>query len=291
MPNLLICYLSAKDIINLYHVSKIYKQTILKKFLQIFNISTGFCSADQWNLLIQKFCFYLIEDLLCQQYFDQNFFNYHFDFDENYSGLLKEFRHLSLFSVCLHFLRCITSCDIKMNIPFHCKLCSRVFDHNFAPCNSYGNLLITFSSSVLDLSHDHRIDLDVFLSNAYIILKNYTKNNGECLFFQSFEYAEDVFCAFSSILIRVYLNITLPFFSWILTNIRDLKKIVDIIVKHGHFLLSKFWNEVNIDYIYELFDLFDTVYLSFCYQNIVTKPEFGPYHGPSDLITLKVIRF
>ena len=73
-------------------------------------------------------------------------------------------------------------------------------------------------------------------------------------------------------------------------NIRD-KKIAEIIVKHGHFLLSKFWHEVNIDYFYEFFDLFDTVNLSFCYQNIVTKPEFGPYHGPSDLVTLKVIRF
>ena len=184
MPNLLICYLSAKDIINLYHVSKIYKQTILKKFLQIFNISTGFCSADQWNLLIQKFCFYLIEDLLCQQYFDQNFFNYHFDFDENYSGLLKEFRHLSLFSICLHFLRCIKSCDNMWNIPFHCKLCSRVSDYTFAPCNSYGNLLITFGSSVLDLTADHRIDLDVFLSNADVNLRSYTKDNGKCFVFQ-----------------------------------------------------------------------------------------------------------
>ena len=74
------------------------------------------------------------------------------------------------------------------------------------------------------------------------------------LFFQLSEYAEDVFCAFSSILLRVYLNITFPFFSWILTNIRDQKKIAEIIVKHGHFLLSKFWHEVNIDYFYELFD-------------------------------------
>ena len=110
-------------------------------------------------------------------------------------------------------------------------------------------------------------------------------------FFQSFEYATDVFCAFSSILIRIYLNITFPFFSWILTNMCDQKKIVNIILKHGHFLLSKFWHEVNISYFYEFFDLFDTVNLSFCYQNIVTKPEFGPYHGPSDLISLQVIRF
>ena len=183
MPNLLISYLPVKDIINLYHVSKIYRQIILNFFSQIHNISTGFCSADQWNLQIQKFCFYLIEDLFCQQYFDENFFNYYFDFDENHFSLLKEFRHLSLFSVCLQFLRCIKYCENMWNIPFHCKLCSRVSDHTYMPCNSYSNLLITFGSSVLDLTANHRIDLDVFLSNADINLRSYTKDNGKCFFF------------------------------------------------------------------------------------------------------------
>ena len=76
-----------------------------------------------------------------------------------------------------------------------------------------------------------------------------------------------------------------------MANVRNQKKVAETIVKHGNFLLSKFWHEVNIDYFYEFFYLFDTVNLSFCYQNIVTKPKFVPYHGPSDLITLKVIRF
>ena len=72
---------------------------------------------------------------------------------------------------------------------------------------------------------------------------------------------------------------------------RDQKKIANIILKHGHFLLSKFWHEVNINYFYKFFDLLDTVNLSFCYQTIVTKPEFEPYHGPSNLISLQFIRF
>ena len=84
------------------------------------------------------------------------------------------------------------------NIPFHCKLCSRVSDYTSVPCNSYGNLLIRFDSSVLDLTADHRTDLDVFLSNADIILKNYTKDNGKCFFFQLFEYAEDVLVLFEA---------------------------------------------------------------------------------------------
>ena len=65
------------------------------------------------------------------------------------------------------------------------------------------------------------------------------------------------------------------FFSSILTNIHDEKRITEIIVKHGHFLLSKFRHEVNINYFYEFFDLFDTVNSSFCYENVVTKPKLA----------------
>ena len=119
---------------------------------------------------------------MCQEYFDENFLNY-FDFDENYSGLLKEFWHLSLFSVFLHFLKCIKSCENMWNIPVYCKLCSRVPDHTFVPCNCYGNLLIIFGSSVLDLTTDRRIDLDVFLSNADVNPRSYTEDNGKCFFF------------------------------------------------------------------------------------------------------------
>ena len=119
---------------------------------------------------------------MCQEYFDENFLNY-FDFDENYSGLLKEFWHLSLFSVFLHFLKCIKSCENMWNIPVYCKLYSRVPDHTFVPCNCYGNLLIIFGSSVLDLTTDHRIDLDVFLSNADVNPRSYTEDNGKCFFF------------------------------------------------------------------------------------------------------------
>ena len=51
-------------------------------------------------------------------------------------------------------------------------------------------------------------------------------------------------------------------------------------------MLSKFWHEVNINYFYEFFDLFDTVNSSFCYENVVTKPKFGPYHGPRATLTI-----
>ena len=56
-------------------------------------------------------------------------------------------------------------------------------------------------------------------------------------------------------------------------------KIIEKIVKHGHFLLSKFWHETNVNFFNEFFDLFDIVNSSVCYQNVTTKLKFGPYHG------------
>ena len=90
-------------------------------------------------------------------------------------------------------------------------------------------------------------------------------------------------------IVRMYLNITLNFFFYFNKYTRWKKKITEIIVKHGDFLLSKFWHEVNVNYFYEFFYLFDTVNSSICYENVVTKPKFDPYHGPR--ATLTIIRF
>ena len=87
----------------------------------------------------------------------------------------------------------------------------------------------------------------------------------------------------------MYLNITLKYFPFLSTNLQDEKRITETIVKHSHFLPSKFWHEVNINYFYEFFDLFDTVNSSFFYENVITKPKICPYHGSR--ATLTIIRF
>lgn len=73
MPHLFVSYLTVKDIINLYFVSGECKKRILKKFKQIYFISTGFCSAKQWILIIQKVCYGLMEEIFNQNYFDEIF--------------------------------------------------------------------------------------------------------------------------------------------------------------------------------------------------------------------------
>ena len=98
-------YLGTENLITLCYVSKCIKHLVLRNFNQFFCISIGFCSVKHWTDLIKKSCFSLTDDIHNLSFFDDTFFGYNFDFEENYFKLKKEFRHMSLFSICLHFLR------------------------------------------------------------------------------------------------------------------------------------------------------------------------------------------
>ena len=62
-----------------------------------------------------------------------------FDFEENYFKLTKKYRHLSLFSVCLHFLTCQRSCERKAS---YCKGCSRVRENCFFNLDKFQDLVV-----------------------------------------------------------------------------------------------------------------------------------------------------
>ena len=106
----LLSYLNAEDLFTFCYVSKYFRKLVLKKFSMIFEISTGFCSVQNWIYVIQKNAFNLIQDIHNDSFFCETFHAYNFDFEGNYEKLLKRFRRMSLFSVCLHFLRCRRSC-------------------------------------------------------------------------------------------------------------------------------------------------------------------------------------
>ena len=123
------------------------------------------------------------EIIFNEKYFDSTFFDWYYDYEKNFSGLLKKFRHLSLFSVSLHFLRCVRSCEKVWGLPPYCKLCSRVRDFDFVSKDTYRDLVITSYGSLLGLSFRERIDLHVFLSNADDYFKFFITLNENCVFF------------------------------------------------------------------------------------------------------------
>ena len=159
LSTIFLTYLKTQDLITLCYASKCIRNLILKIFGRIFSISTGFCSTEQWLNLIKKNCFALIDDVHSQSFSDETFFNYSFDFEENCFKLIREFRHMSLFSICLHFLRCRRSCDRKSN---YCRVCSRVHENFLFECNASSSLCVCACGTYLHLNNSHRIDLDVF---------------------------------------------------------------------------------------------------------------------------------
>ena len=123
---------------------------------------------------------------------------------------------MSLLSFCLHFLRCTRSCDKKSN---YCWGCSRVRENFFFECNAFSNLSVCSVGTYLDCSSSDCLDLDVFLLNARDTIGGYTKDSGKCCYFQNFEFARDLFAAFCSVLIRMYLNCTFECFSDFLSRV------------------------------------------------------------------------
>ena len=112
-------------------MSKYFRKLVLKKFAKYYNLSTGFCSVKYWTNKIERNVFELIQAINNEMFEIKSF-----DFEENYDKLIKRFRHMSLFSVCLHFLRCRRSCEKKHG---YCKVCSRVRQNWFYHLSKLSN--------------------------------------------------------------------------------------------------------------------------------------------------------
>ena len=119
---------------------------------------------------------------------------------------------MSLFSICLHFLRCVRSCEKKPN---YCRLCSRVCEKCFMECNAFSSLPVCAYGTYLFLENFHRTDLDVFLFGE----ARYLKDSKNCSLFQVFNYPQELFAAFSALLVRMYLNSTVGSLSRLLCSV------------------------------------------------------------------------
>ena len=128
-----------------------------------------------------------------------------FDFEENYDKLIKRFRQMSLFSVCLHFLRCRGSSEKKHG---YCKICSRDRDNTYYDYNTFSNLIVhSDGDNYLNISISDRLDLDVFLNRpAYFQYLDYELLNGKCCHLEISSFARDLFAVFCAVLAIMYLN-------------------------------------------------------------------------------------
>ena len=95
-------------------------------------MSSCFCSFSRWDEKLTQTFFNLMNDLYV------TLDNCIFDFEYYVLKLRKVKRHLSLFSICLHFMRCVRSCENLRKIKY-CFYCSRVRMTNFYSASNFYN--------------------------------------------------------------------------------------------------------------------------------------------------------
>ena len=135
---------------------------------------------------------------------------------------------MSLFSVCLHFLRCRRSCDKKSG---YCKMCSRVRENTFYDHNAFLSLKVSRKDDYLDIGSSERVDLNVFLNRPAYFPYCFCESTRSCTDHQC------------SVLVRMNLNIAIDHFSEIIPDLSlaDEKKVAKKIFSSASLLLYKFF--------------------------------------------------
>ena len=208
---LIFSYLNITDSVKFCYVSRYYRKLILKTFEKYYNLATGFFLIYSWTNILEDNIWGLIENI----YNGLNDF-YAFNFELNYDGLFKKFRHLSLFLVCQHFLRCHRSCKTKF--ARYCKICSRVRDNNFFEYNAFLSVQLC-EEDVYLYSTQERAELDVFLSQPSYFSYGVCQSCRTCNERQVFSHTQDLIATFCSFFVRMYLNITMNYFSTLSSQI------------------------------------------------------------------------
>ena len=239
--------------------------------MQIYDISTGFCSVDYWTRVIKENVFNLIYKI-----YEELWDTYPFDFEQYETLLIKKLRNMSLFSVSLHFLRCRRSCENK---PAYCRFCSRVRENDYYEYNAFWSIKET-NNEYLNIQSYERVDFDVFLNKPAYMFSSHCED-AECDDCEVFTYVRDLFAAFSSVFIKLYLNYTVDCFQnpFSQVSLQDESRIIKHIFFYVRDLLLKF-HDVDYDYFYEFFDLSGGVNASKFYISRPNKPKYGLYDGP-----------
>ena len=172
----------------------------------------------------------------------------------------------------------------------YCKICSRVPDNTFFKSNAFLGIQLCEEDGYL-YSTEETADLDVFLSQSAYFSYAVCESCRTCNERQVFSHTQDLIVAFSSVLVRMYLNITMNYYSTLISQISLVheKTVIGKTTWAGKLLLFRFFYVKTHLSFFEFFDLFNEVNKSECYVMFEGKPKYGPYNICS--YTLEVIMF
>ena len=258
-------YLNSEQLIKHLFVSKYFRKIIILKFEKYFDLSTGFCSVFEWDLILFSNLINMLQRMNAKV-------EKEFDIDNIGNKISNTIlKNLSLFSVCLHHFRCVRSCD-KESV--YCFYCSRVRCLNFALTDRVLSVVLENIEDKEDYEYlyldDKEIDFDVFLLGPpYFNYPNYPLQHEKCDYFEVFSNAQEICISFVSIMLRLMINYYTEFFSkWKLTLSYEEAVIKEIYIAANE-LFQTFFKEANCLFFYGMFDCFEEVNRSNCYEIIM----------------------
>ena len=170
-------------------------------------------------------------------------------------------------------MRCHRSCKTKF--ARYCKICSRVPDNTFFKSNAFLGIQLCEEDGYL-YSTEETADLDLFLSHSAYFSYAVCESCRTCNERQVFSHTQDLIVAFSSVLVRMCLNITMNYYSTLISQISLVheKTVIGKITLAARLLLFRFF-KLNHNFFFEFFDLFNEVNKSECYVMFEGKPKYG----------------
>ena len=192
-------------------------------------------------------------------------FTYVFDFEKVCFEVEVTLRHLSLFSVCFHFLTCLRSCDKVTN---YCFFCSRVRDHSYGDRSYYHDVVVAnqvraYQDDYMFLQ-DKLTDFDVFLEKPiYMNYPNFPLNHAKCNYYTELRHAQDSLVPFDNVLARLYINYVSEYFCQYKFTLWDEKIVYDAIYFFGANLMNYFF-ETNYAFFHEFLNICDKFNRSHC---------------------------
>ena len=178
-----------------------------------------------------------------QKNYNKYDYTYVFDFEKVCFEVVITLRHLSLFSVFFHLLRCLRSCDRVENYCFYCSL---VRPHIYGDLIYFHDVVVASQVTIYKNNclyvQDKVCDFDVFAERSiYMNYPNFPLNSTKCDLYTELGHAQDLFVHFTSVLIRLYINYVRKYFSKYQFTLRDEKIVYDAIYLFASDLMYEFF--------------------------------------------------
>ena len=285
--------LLATEVFSLTFTCRFIRNKYLSKLKIFFDLADGFGSQQRWNKFLGRTFNNLFSRILYTDIIEDWTLDFLF---KKFSKQIRSeiFYHLNLPSILFHFLKCKRFCD---TVPHKCMKCSRVgllVDSLWQPYLEYFDDISVEKDNCSFFQQNMLVDLDVFKSKANDYFQRYStakyNRHWRCLFYKEIHYSDELFCTFSSHLLRLFINVIYSVMQrFSLSSSCQEEFVKELIAESAHFF-SNFIHQFNTEYFYEFFDKFKDLNESVCYS-VAKEQKFGPYIHSAFDITISVIRF